>query len=477
MDLKPSTQPPAPFPSASYFVWEPADKRIAIHLSGDAVDQINHVVMRGFGALPRRGAEVGGLLLGSVSKSGGQPVVRIEKFIPIPCAHLHGPSYILCEDDMPAFDGELTAHAADSGTAPYVLGFVRSHTREPIHLDEADLALLDSRFPGGDAVCLLVKPYATHPCEAVFLVREGGRFSCEAQTEPFLFRRKEMRLPPAARRERPAQPENGLEAGPEGGKAQVQPPETAERPSAEPLASDPSVAGAPAPESGITRINQGRFRRSARPPFGDGYTAGDHPGFGQNRLPASVWEDQRTIAEAPGSAEMQPDMQPRPGGRSRWIWLAVSLALLALGVLLGMAIGSRTKPTQSQTASPDPYDLRLSVSRTEAGYNLRWNRQMPALQEAQKGELLIEEAGAASKTQELSVADLTRGDAVYQGAQAPLRFRLTLFLRDGMAFSGTVETQPGQSGDQTRSGTMTGSERSGNKGRSRKHAVRPAGKN
>jgi hypothetical protein len=422
MDLKHSTQPPSPSPSAGYFVWEPAGKRIAIHLSGDAVDQISQTVMRGFGALPRRGAEVGGLLLGSVSKSGSQPVVRIEKFISVPCAHLHGPSYILCDDDMPAFDGELNAHAADTGTAPYVVGFVRSHTREPIQLDEADLALLDSRFAGNDAVCLLVKPYATHPCEAAFLVREGGRFSSEAQGEPFIFRRKEMRLPPAAKRERRVQ----LEDAQTGGKAQGQPPVNVGGPSAEPPAPEATPAGMPAPDA----------------------------------------------------AQMHPEIRPMPAGRSRWIWLPVSLVFLVLGVLIGMAIGSRTKPAQTQTVSQDPYDLRLSASRTEAGYELQWNPQMPALQQARKGELAIEQAGAAAETQELSAADLTRGDLVYHGDSAPLRFRLTLILRDGMTFSGTVETQPGQSGDQTRSGTMTGSERSGNQGRdrSREHAVRTAGK-
>lgn len=482
MDLKPSTQPLAPSPSTGYFVWEPANKGIAVHLSGDAVDQINQVVMRGFGALPRRGAEVGGLLLGSVSKSGSQSVVRIEKFISIPCAHLHGPSYVLCDDDMPVFDRELTAHEADSGTAPYVVGFVRSHTREPIQLDAADLALLDSHFPGDDSVCLLVKPYATHPCEAAFLVREGGRFSCEAQSEPFIFRRKEMRLPPAARHERRVHPENGLENAPEGGqadgKAQAQPSATAEKPSAEPPARDPDSPGAPAPDSGTTRMSLHRFRRNSRPPSGDEHVSGERPAFARRGLPPSVWEDQRGIADAAGIAAMQPDSEPRPAGRKRWIWLPVSLVLLGLGVLLGMAISSRTKPAQTQTVSVDPYDLRLSVSRTEAGYNLQWNPQMPALRQAQKGVLLIEEDGAASKTQDLSVADLTRGDLAYSGAAAPLRFRLTLVLRDGMAFSGTVETQPGQSGDQTRSGTMTGSERSGNKGRdrSRKHAVRTAGK-
>jgi hypothetical protein len=66
---------------------------------------------------------------------------------------------------------------------------------------------------------------------------------------------------------------------------------------------------------------------------------------------------------------------------------------------------------------------------------------MPALREARSGELLIEE-GTASKRQPLSAGDLARGGVIYRGASAPVRFRLTLFLRGRATFTETVETQP-----------------------------------
>src|SRR2546423_15153141 len=47
------------------YIWKaPAGDGPAIHLSLDVVDHMLQDVMRGFGAVPKRGAEVGGILLG-----------------------------------------------------------------------------------------------------------------------------------------------------------------------------------------------------------------------------------------------------------------------------------------------------------------------------------------------------------------------------------------------------------------------------
>jgi hypothetical protein len=55
------TQPPP-----GYYVWEVPGKPVAVHLHLDVLDRIASEVMRGFGAVPKRGAEVGGLLIGIV---------------------------------------------------------------------------------------------------------------------------------------------------------------------------------------------------------------------------------------------------------------------------------------------------------------------------------------------------------------------------------------------------------------------------
>jgi hypothetical protein len=437
MDSTPPTQPSTHSAPSSFFVWEPAGERIAVHLSGEAVDQIGFAVMRGFGALPKRGAEIGGLLLGRV-ETGGKTVVTIEEFVGIPCAHLYGPSYILCQEDMRALDREMAAHSAGSGARLRVVGFVRSHTRDPLRLDETDLALLDARFLDEDAVCLLVRPFTTHPSVAVFLTREDGRFSGEAQHETFVFRRKEMQLPPPPKRERGARPSEA--AGERTHEKQI--PETAERPPAEWPVASPPFAGEPGPELDTARMGRRRVRRSPPPAAVAWPAESDNAELGQDSLPSPTVHGESGLPTASTSApKFQADARQTPVRRYRWAWLWLPLVFLVLGGFIGVALVLTMNASQNQALNVDPYDLRLSVSRAGESYELKWNPQMPALREARSGELRIEE-GTASKTQPLSAGDLARGGIIYRGASAPVRFRLTLFLRGRASFTETVETQP-----------------------------------
>jgi hypothetical protein len=444
MGLTPSTQPQRDSVPTGYFVWEPAGKRIAVCLSGETVDVINYTVMRGFGALPKRGAEVGGLLLGTVEK-GQKTMVRIEEFIGIPCCHLHGPSYILSEADLPVLDRKLAAYAPDSGAGLHVVGFFRSHTREPIRLAEADLAMLDARFPDKDAICLLVKPFTTGPSEAVFLTREGGKFSGEAQYETFVFRRKEMQLSPATKPERRPTAEPVRPAEPEVDDTRAKPTAIAERPFVELSPTAPPSAGVP--DLDIVRMGRQRIRRSSRPETGGGQAWGEPATLGQIPQPAHIARGEiRAPAVSIQTPEIQQIVRRAPASHYWKVWLSLSMIFLLLGGLIGVALTLSIQRWQNKDLNRSPYDLGLSVSRSGESFHLRWNPEMPALRQARRGELLIEE-GRASKTQPLSADDLARGGIIYRGASSLVRFRLTLLLRDHREFSEVVEaereTQPG----------------------------------
>jgi hypothetical protein len=46
-----------------------------------------------------------------------------------------------------------------------------------------------------------------------------------------------------------------------------------------------------------------------------------------------------------------------------------------------------------------------------------------------------------NQTQQLSPGDLSRGGIIYRGAAAPVRFRLTVHLRNGATLSESVESK------------------------------------
>ena len=68
-----------------YFVWQVPGQPVVVHLRLDVVDRMGADILRGFGAVPKRGAEVGGVLIGIDRSPAMSPLVRIEDFEPIPC--------------------------------------------------------------------------------------------------------------------------------------------------------------------------------------------------------------------------------------------------------------------------------------------------------------------------------------------------------------------------------------------------------
>jgi len=179
---------PATQGAPGYFVWEVPGQPVVVHLRLDVVDRMAADILRGFGAVPKRGAEVGGILIGVVTgpaKPGGVNTVRIEDFNPVPCSYSHGPSYLLTEDERALFDEVCQRRSTET------VGYYRSHTRDGLALQAEDLELLERHFPSPAQVALLVKPFGTKPSVAGFFVREDGAFQAATPLE-FPFRRWEM---------------------------------------------------------------------------------------------------------------------------------------------------------------------------------------------------------------------------------------------------------------------------------------------
>lgn len=436
MDIPSSS--PAPASPSGYYIWEPTGKDYAVYLYSEIIDRLNYEVMRGFGALPKRGAEVGGVLLGSAER-GAKLIVRVQDFESIHCEHLLGPSYVLSEKDLQELDRALERSAKAEAGELRVVGFFRSITRDAIQLTEQDLALLDARFPDDGAICLLVKPYNTRPNEAVVLCRENGAFPSEPQTRPFVFRRKEMGVGAAPPRERgrpAAQPPQTLPAD--------LVPETDAGPADKARATEAEADFPAATEDEIAELMSRRRRRQRQPLTltagaareEEAGTENDFARAAEDRSPAG--EVFRETASAQGS---QPGVVRQPVKRNRWVWVPLSFIFLILGVVLGFEVGLGFYRAQNLALTGDPYEVDLSVSRFGESYHLKWNPEAVAVRTAKRGELVVEE-GATTKPMTMTADDLARGGLIYRSTDQAVRFRLTLFLRDRSSFSETVETQP-----------------------------------
>src|SRR5262245_33090099 len=136
-----------------YYVWTPEGGSVAVHLNLEVADLLSVAIMRGYGSIPKRGAEAGGVLLGTIYNG----IVRIEDFEPVKCGHSAGPSYSLSTDEKEMFE-EVCRRWGSNGSR-YAVGYFRSHTREGLGLSAEDHELLDLHFPERHRVALLVKPF------------------------------------------------------------------------------------------------------------------------------------------------------------------------------------------------------------------------------------------------------------------------------------------------------------------------------
>jgi len=182
-----------------YYVWEVPGQSVVVHLRLDVVDRLAAEVMRGFGSVPKRGAEIGGFLIGTI-RPGVPAIVRIDDFEPVACEYRRGPSYQFTEEDDAALEEGWGRFQPSVSPSAYTVGYFRSHTRDGFSLGPEDLELLDRLLPGPAHVALLIKPYATKVSVGGFFVREHGEFPESTPLEFPLRRRELLGEEPATRR-------------------------------------------------------------------------------------------------------------------------------------------------------------------------------------------------------------------------------------------------------------------------------------
>ncbi len=120
-----------------------------IESSARVLDDIRLAVMDAFFSLPRGGAEIGGILLGTFENAR----LVITGYAALDCEHAYGPSFTLSPPDEARLEELLQpTHAnLDGGIRP--VGWYHSHTRSEIFLSDADLKIHQTIFPGILAGC------------------------------------------------------------------------------------------------------------------------------------------------------------------------------------------------------------------------------------------------------------------------------------------------------------------------------------
>ncbi len=361
--------------------WNSPDGFHSVVLSPGAVEELRARAIDASLSLPRRGAEIGGLLLGRF-RPGKPGTVSIEALQPISCEHRYGPSYTLSDDDRSQFR-EVLERPRSEGELETV-GFYRSYTRRDAAPDAADRELFDAFLPDERCTFLLIEPIPPAECYASFLFRVDGYIP---DRPPYEF----FSLHPAAMQDEAshAATTESLSAT-----ADALPVAGLPRVSAE-LPLDPLEPVLPAATPDMPAVEDPPARISRPAPA---------------LLPTLPPERRIHVFET--------DAEPAAPRRRRF-WLPLA-ACIILGVGGAVVYEYSNVALGSQWA-----ELRMDAAAQNGEIQLTWDRSAQAVSQATSGVLLVTD-GSEQKRIELNPSDLHSGKLIYHPSHPDVLFRVEL---------------------------------------------------
>jgi TonB family protein len=183
--------------------WSAPDGAFSIVLESSLVDDLRRRTIEAFISLPKRGAEIGGLLFGK-RRTDGTTTFQIDGCEEIPCEYRFGPSYRLSESDYRRLSERLVQLPQEGSDT--VIGLYRSYTGGDVALDQADKGLLRYLFPDARFVLLLLQPISPEKCFAQFQFGSDGEIAGEGSYEQFLFEPSQLKSESKAPAEAPPEP-------------------------------------------------------------------------------------------------------------------------------------------------------------------------------------------------------------------------------------------------------------------------------
>ena len=402
--------------SKSYYSWAPDGKPVQVWLDFDVIDRMSAEVMRGFGSVPKRGAEVGGVLLGRVDTTG-KLTIHVHDFVIVPCDYRRGPSYQLTSADTQLFSDAVAK--ATQGTAADLrpVGYFRSHTRDGMGLTEDDLQLFSNFFADPTSVILLVRPFATKVSQAGFFFEENGQIRSDATYLTFPFRRRELGGGAIGENRR-----QGAETPVELGSGLP--------PAVDAPLSDFTAGNGLRPEALVPAGNSIENRRL----FGNAEESA--PGFDAGAFSREPLVAAQTVGFGSGPNFANPNFANTEASqkiKKSWVWLPLSSIFLMLGVLVGFLIAITIK--QPHTAVPlSAYALSLAVQQDTDSVHVTWDRGALPVAIATRGILHIQD-GDFYKAVELKQADLQTGSVIIRNVGSNVTLRLEVFLLDRNSLS------------------------------------------
>ena len=375
---------PSPLPQP-ICAWSEASRKFEIYLRPGVMGRLGTDSWVAFKRLPRRGLEIGGVLLGHTELREDSTTFWIDGFAAVKSEYRSGPSYVLSEADLGCLQDEVKKNG------PASIGLFRSQTRsEQLEIHEADAALFARFFDPTEALFLMVGPV---PGKVALFLRSNGNLRC---VHEFLLVSMSSIL-------------NG---------GQNLRSEEAE----------PSPAAAPEIRSALTPV----VRQLDAPKRVDKVASSDQaPDRPNAPPPLSSHEPQPEALEKKSiePVETAPHVKASNGSgvkRGRWI-LAGTLGILL--VTAALSVRAYSVRHSSAPARRALEYIQLGVDRDGSSLRVHWDRTSPALRDATRAVLRVQD-GRIQVDRILTASELSTGSVGYEPTNSELTVRLDVYSNE-----------------------------------------------
>ena len=340
--------------------------------SEEVCESIRMEAFTGLKALPRRGAEIGGMLLQKAGPgdSDAEPAA-IGDFELFACEHLYGPSFRLSPKDGAGFRARCRELNEQPGCR--VAGIFRSSTRESFEPTPEETTLA-GEVAGESGIVLLVRPSLSGNSVFRIFSREGGIWLAVDEFEVL-------------------------------GKLPANPP-----PQAQPAPRPPAVRPVE------TEVRRTELRRTELDPTE------------LHRTELHRAELHRTTPLDLAISDFRP-AEARRVLPARLLWLGGAAVCVALLLYSGM------RRTSAPAGGGNAPDLAMQVVQQGEILRLTWNRNLPAVRNAAGGILHISD-GEKTRDVRLDAAQVSQGSIFYSPGSDDVTFRLTIESGEALQVAG-----------------------------------------
>ncbi len=151
----------------SFYVPDASDSPAAVHVRLSLVHQLGFEMLEALRSIPKRGLEIGGILLGRVElREDGRQTIFVEAYETVECEHEYGPSYEFSPHDRLLFEQVVSRRRNQPPGEPQAVGFFRSRTGSEPEFNAQDIEIARDLFSRQPSLCLLVQPFIDQPGEA-----------------------------------------------------------------------------------------------------------------------------------------------------------------------------------------------------------------------------------------------------------------------------------------------------------------------